>query len=64
MTSNLLLGWLLQADPTVALLALTGITLAVLHMLHRVILGKSGKPAKRVVAILRAVGDIIARRSR
>ncbi|QHC60988.1 hypothetical protein [Rathayibacter sp. VKM Ac-2760] len=60
---KLLLGWLVKADPTVALLLLAGIILilialcAVLVIL--VICGKK-KYHKRVVSVLKAIGEMLA----
>ncbi|MBS3177233.1 MULTISPECIES: hypothetical protein [unclassified Pseudoclavibacter] len=62
---NLLPELLGSVDPTALLVILTGLALILIALaaviVLRVLFGRSGVPAKRVVAILRAIGDMLAR---
>ncbi|WP_068476694.1 hypothetical protein [Pseudoclavibacter helvolus] len=62
---NLLPELLGSVDPTALLVILTMLALILIALaaviVLRVLFGRSGVPAKRVVAILRAIGDMLAR---
>ena len=62
---NLLPELLSSVDPTALLVILTMLALILIALaaviVLRVLFGRSGVPAKRVVAILRAIGDMLAR---
>ncbi|PPG38737.1 hypothetical protein [Pseudoclavibacter sp. RFBA6] len=58
---NLLPELVGKVNPTALLATLIGVFLVVVAFLAMLVFGPSGEPVERVVAVLSAIGDMIAR---